>query len=99
MIRERSRWSKDGRSRTPLAKRILRHCGLWADRCARRIYGDCLPPPIPGSIPGIHRTNHPRTGHQREYRFLFAGFGKAASGFIDLELGPLHDIAELRMRP
>lgn len=40
-----------------------------------------------------------RFAYQREYRFLFGGFGKAASGYIDLELGPLHDIAELQMRP
>ncbi|MDA9484028.1 hypothetical protein XI07_18815 [Bradyrhizobium sp. CCBAU 11445] len=40
-----------------------------------------------------------RFAHQREYRFIFAGFGKAATGFIELELGPLHDIAELHMRP
>ncbi|MBS4005007.1 MAG: hypothetical protein AB7F72_03720 [Afipia sp.] len=40
-----------------------------------------------------------RFAYQKEYRFLFAGFGRPATGFIDLELGPLHDIAELHMRP
>jgi hypothetical protein len=40
-----------------------------------------------------------RFAYQREYRFLFAGFGKVAAGYVDLELGPLHDIAELHMRP
>jgi hypothetical protein len=40
-----------------------------------------------------------RFAYQKEYRFLFAGFGQAATGFIDLELGPLHDIAELHLRP
>lgn len=40
-----------------------------------------------------------RFAYQREYRFLFAGFGRSATGHIDLELGPLHDIAELHDRP
>lgn len=40
-----------------------------------------------------------RFAYQREYRFLFAGFGRSAAGHIDLELGPLHDIAELHDRP
>jgi hypothetical protein len=40
-----------------------------------------------------------RFAYQKEYRFLFAGFGKVAAGYVDLELGPLHDIAELHMRP
>jgi hypothetical protein len=40
-----------------------------------------------------------RFAYQREYRFLFAGSGKEATGHRYLELGPLHDIAELHMRP
>jgi hypothetical protein len=40
-----------------------------------------------------------RFAYQREYRFLFAGFGKEASGAKYLELGPLQDIAELHFRP
>jgi len=40
-----------------------------------------------------------RFAYQKEYRFLFAGFGRPATGFIDLELGPLHDISELHPRP
>ncbi|MGE3872934.1 MAG: hypothetical protein AB7F74_08265 [Parvibaculaceae bacterium] len=40
-----------------------------------------------------------RFAYQREHRFLLAGLGKAATGYIDLEIGPLHDIAELHMRP
>lgn len=40
-----------------------------------------------------------RFAYQREYRFLFAGFGKEAMGAQYLELGPLHDIAELHLRP
>lgn len=40
-----------------------------------------------------------RFAYQKEYRFLWAGFGKEATGFKSLELGPLHDIAELHVRP
>lgn len=34
-----------------------------------------------------------RFAYQRETRFLWAGFGREAHGFIDLEVGPLTDIA------
>jgi hypothetical protein len=34
-----------------------------------------------------------RFAYQRETRFLWAGLGRAATGFIDLDLGPLTDIA------
>lgn len=34
-----------------------------------------------------------RFAYQRETRFLWAGFGRSAAGFIDLDLGPLADIA------
>ena len=34
-----------------------------------------------------------RFAYQRETRFLWAGFGRAATGHINLELGPLTDIA------
>lgn len=34
-----------------------------------------------------------RFAYQRETRFIWAGFGRTASGHIDLELGPLADIA------
>jgi len=34
-----------------------------------------------------------RFAYQRETRFIWAGFGRTATGFIDLELGPLTDIA------
>jgi hypothetical protein len=40
-----------------------------------------------------------RFAYQREYRFLFAGFGKEAKGAQYLELGSLSDIAELYLRP
>lgn len=40
-----------------------------------------------------------RFAYQREYRFLFAGFGKQATGAQYLELGSLRDIAELHLRP
>lgn len=40
-----------------------------------------------------------RFAYQREYRFIFAGLGRLAVGHIDLELGSLHDIASLHMRP
>jgi hypothetical protein len=40
-----------------------------------------------------------RFAYQREYRLLFAGFGKTATGFVSLELGPLNDIAEFHPRP
>jgi integrase len=40
-----------------------------------------------------------RFAYQREYRFLFAGFGKDAQGAKYLELDPLRDIAELHLRP
>jgi hypothetical protein len=36
-----------------------------------------------------------RFAYQRETRFLWAGMGKEAKGSIDLELGPLGDIATL----
>ena len=37
-----------------------------------------------------------RFAYQREYRFLWASFqGLSATGFKELELGPLHDIAQL----
>lgn len=34
-----------------------------------------------------------RYAYQRETRFIWAGFGRAATGSVDLELGPLIDIA------
>lgn len=40
-----------------------------------------------------------RFAYQKEYRFLFAGFGRPATGFVDIELGSLRDIAELYTRP
>jgi hypothetical protein len=40
-----------------------------------------------------------RFAHQREYRFLWMNtIGREASGFINLELGPLTGIAELHLR-
>jgi len=40
-----------------------------------------------------------RFAYQREYRLLFAGFGKTATGFVSLEMGPLHDIVEFHSSP
>jgi hypothetical protein len=40
-----------------------------------------------------------RFAYQRETRFVWAGRGRRAAGFIDLELGPLKDIASLTGRP
>jgi hypothetical protein len=40
-----------------------------------------------------------RFAYQRETRFLWASRGRSAAGFIDLELGPLKDIASLTGRP
>lgn len=40
-----------------------------------------------------------RFAYQRETRFLWAGIGQSAAGFIDLDLGPLKDIASLTSRP
>lgn len=40
-----------------------------------------------------------RFAYQREFRFLWAGMGRSATGFIDLELGTLEDIASLTSRP
>ena len=40
-----------------------------------------------------------RFAYQRETRFLWAGMGRTAAGYIDLELGPLGDIASLIGRP
>jgi hypothetical protein len=40
-----------------------------------------------------------RFAYQRETRFLWAGNGRSAHGFIDLELEPLHDIATYTEAP
>lgn len=40
-----------------------------------------------------------RFAYQRETRFIWAGFGRAATGSIDLELGPLNDIATYTEHP
>jgi hypothetical protein len=40
-----------------------------------------------------------RFAYQRETRFLWAGMGQSATGFIDLDPGPLKDIASITSRP
>jgi hypothetical protein len=40
-----------------------------------------------------------RFAYQRETRFLWAGSGRPAHGFIDVDLGPLHDITTYAEAP